>query len=52
VLFRYFEHREHTVFAEEEKRLRDDECELKKVEQAEEDLKLLVEKVGIFVFYV
>lgn len=42
---RYFEHRENTVFAEEEKRLHDDECELKKVEQAEKDLNLLIEKV-------
>jgi hypothetical protein len=44
--FRYFDHRENNVFADEEKRLRDGECELKKVVQAEQDLKLMVGKVS------
>ncbi|KAI6186263.1 Phf-14 [Aphelenchoides besseyi] len=43
---RYFEYRESTVFDEEKKRLKDDECELRKVKQAEADLKWMLQKAS------
>lgn len=43
---RYFNYRDKTVFVEEEKRLKNDECDLKMVTQAEEDLKAMLDKVS------